>query len=212
MRVRSGMLVWGCVTLLAWQVGCGGSSEKPAATPEAPTAPPAATPDSNSTSGKAAAPVNTLRFAQPDETVRQFLTALKSGDQPRATSMLSVKAQQEMARTEASIRPPGSNTAVFAVSAVEYVGADQSGAQVLSTWTDQESAGKATHEIVWLLRKETAGWAIAGMATTVFEDQPPLILNFEDPLEAQRKRTEVDAEIARRQTPGDATPDAAKTR
>jgi hypothetical protein len=82
----------------------------------------------------------------------------------------------------------------------------------LSTWTDQESAGKATHEIVWLLRKETAGWAIAGMATTVFEDQPPLILNFEDPLEAQRKRTEVDAEIARRQTPGDATPDAAKTR
>lgn len=201
MRLRSALLIWGCGSLLAWQVGCGGSSEKPAAAPAAPSAPPAAAPDSNST---AAAPVNTLRFAQPDETVRQFLTALKAGDQPRATSMLSVKAQQEMARTEASIRPPGSSTAVFQVSTVEYVGADQSGAQVLSTWTDQEAAGKATHEIIWLLRKETAGWSIAGMATAVFEDQPPLILNFEDPLEAQRKRTEVDAEIARRQQPAEA--------
>jgi hypothetical protein len=33
----------------------------------------------------------------------------------------------------------------------------------------------------------------------VFEDQPPLILNFEDPMDAQRKRSAVDQEITRRQ-------------
>ena len=60
---------------------------------------------------------------------------------------------------------------------------------MLSTWTDTEEDGSvSTHEIVWILRRETAGWAIAGFATRVFEDQPPLILNFEDPLDLQRKR------------------------
>jgi hypothetical protein len=139
------------------------------------------------------------RHKDPMVTVREFLTALKSGDQPRATSMLSVKAQQEMARSDAAIQPPGSPTAKFEVTEVEYMGEEKQGAHVMSVWTDVESSGEeAKHEIVWILRQESAGWAIAGFATTVFEDQPPLILNFENPQDLQRKRTAVDAEIARR--------------
>lgn len=214
MCTRTWMQLLGCVALLVWQVGCG-SQDKP-------VVPNTSDKDANTTaasniqgaSATSANPssVKTIRFQQPDEAVRQFLTALKAGDQVRATSMLSVKAQQEMSRTDAAIRPPGSASAQFEVTEVELLGDDKSGAHVLSTWNDQESNGDATHEIVWILRKESSGWAIAGMATSVFEDQPPLILNFEDPMEAQRKRSAVDAEIARRQQSPDASGEATKTR
>jgi hypothetical protein len=141
-------------------------------------------------------------YATPEETVKQFLTALKTGDQSRATSMLTVKAQQEMTRSEAALQPPGSPTAQFQVTESEILGEQQEGAHVLSVWTDAEDDGAtSSHEIVWILRREPSGWGVAGFATRVFEDQPPLILNFEDPQELQRQRAAVDAEIARRNEP-----------
>ena len=139
------------------------------------------------------------RHDSPSDAVSHFLTALKTGDDAQATSLLTAKAQLEMKRTEAAIKPPGSPTAAFEVTEVEILGEQKSGAHVLSIWSDTDEEGvKQTYEIVWILRKESEGWAIAGMATRVFDDQDPLILNFEDPLEAQRKRNAVDEEIARR--------------
>jgi hypothetical protein len=170
---------------------------------------PAPSTDSNATAATSdagaaadAPPVLVERHAHPTETVAEFLKALKSGDQTRATSMLTVKAQEEMARREARIQPPGSPTAEFKVTEFEFIGEDKQGAHVLSTWSDTEANGSpTTHEIVWILRRDGEGWAVAGFATQVFEDQAPLILNFEDPVDLQQKRAHVDAEIARRQQP-----------
>ena len=135
----------------------------------------------------------------PTLAVTHFLEALRSGDEALATAMLTVKAQAEMEKNAAAIKPPGSPTATFAVTEEEILGDEKNGAHVLSSWTDSDESGDPKiYEIVWILRKEGRGWAIAGMATRVFEDQDPLILNFEDPLDAQRKRQAVDQEIARR--------------
>ena len=183
------------IGVTAW-CGCGGRSEAPAT-------------DCNATAMKqadgsadAAPKVSVTRFAHPKETVVEFLTSLKAGDQKRATSMLTVKAQAEMARTEATIQPPGSPSAKFDVTEFEFIGDEKQGAHVLSRWTDVESDGTpSTHEIVWILRQDQSGWAVAGFATQVFADQDPLVLNFEDPLDLQKKRASVDAEIARRQEP-----------
>ncbi len=159
--------------------------------------------DGNSTTASANASSDAVsqstRHASPKDAVSHFLTALKIGDDAGATALLTSKAQAEMNRTEAAIKPPGSPTAEFKVTEVEILGEKKSGAHVLSIWSDTDEAGvQQTYEIVWILRKEVEGWAIAGMATRVFEDRDPLILNFEDPLEAQRKRNAVDQEIARR--------------
>ena len=159
--------------------------------------------DGNSTSSaaKPAAAVESQseRHASPGDAVTHFLAALKNGDDEQATALLTSKAQAEMQRTDAAIKPPGSPTADFKVTEVEILGEQKTGAHVLSIWSDTDEAGvQQTYEIVWILRKESEGWAIAGMATRVFEDRDPLILNFEDPLEAQRKRNAVDQEIARR--------------
>ena len=143
--------------------------------------------------------VSKQRYAQPDQTVSAFLTALKSGIQSDATALLTTKAQIEMAKASASIQPPGSGSAEFEVTEVKYLGAEQTGAHVWSTWTDREEDGtESQHDIVWILRRETDGWAIAGFATIIFEDQDPLVLNFEDPQELQQKRMAVDEEIATR--------------
>ncbi len=143
--------------------------------------------------------VSTPDHVLPEHTVTEFLTALKGGDDAHATSLLTSRARQEMERANAAIKPPGSPTAEFQVTEVQYIGEAQEGAHVLSSWVDTETDGtRQSYEIVWILRQENGGWAIAGMATQVFEDQPPLILNFEDPEDAQQKREAVDQEIARR--------------
>jgi hypothetical protein len=158
--------------------------------------------DGNATAAAPSTDASAELHATPDETIRQFLTALKSGDQDRATSMLTVVAQQEMAKSQAIIQPPGSPTATFEVTQTEILGDQQDGAHVLSTWSDtQEDGNETTHEIVWILRHAPRGWAVAGFATRVFADQPPLVLNFEDPLDLQRKRDRVDAELTRRNEP-----------
>ena len=135
----------------------------------------------------------------PDATVKVFLQSLKLGNQQRATELLTSLAQQEMQRHEAMIQPPGSTTATFEVTQVEYVGEQQEAAHVFSLWRDTDPEGDLTeHEIVWILRQQGEEWAIAGFATRVFDDRPPIILNFEDPMDLHRKRNAVDAEIARR--------------
>ncbi len=35
--------------------------------------------------------------------------------------------------------------------------------------------------VVWMLKKQGEGRRIAGMATRMFPDMPPVVLNFEDP-------------------------------
>lgn len=183
------------LTLLICSSGCQPSAAPPDTGDGNATA--AASPQSETTAAG-----SLQRHQRPEQTVTAFLEALKVGDDVHATSLLTLKAQQEMERANAAIKPPGSETAEFKVTEVEFLGDTQDGAHVLSSWTDTDLDGtRQSYEIVWILRREDGGWAIAGMATQVFEDRQPLMLNFEDPLEAQEKRQAVDQEIARRQQP-----------
>ena len=57
---------------------------------------------------------------------------------------------------------------------------------------------KHTDEMTVMVRKEADGWRVAGMALTVFDGEPPVLLNFEEPKEVQEKLGLVRQEIARR--------------
>ena len=73
------------------------------------------------------------------------------------------------------------------------------GAHVATDWTDLDTDGrKHTDRIVWILRHEPSGWRIAGMATKVFADQEPIVLNFEEPEEMLRQQQLAEDEIDRR--------------
>jgi hypothetical protein len=123
--------------------------------------------------------------------------------------MLTTKAQEEAWRAQSAISPPGSQTAQFQVSEVEYIN-DKQGAHVLSTWRDVNNRGeKEEYEIIWILRHEPHGWGVAGMATKFLAGADPLILNFENHAEMLARRRWAEQEISR-STQQSATPQQAQ--
>jgi hypothetical protein len=72
---------------------------------------------------------------------------------------------------------------------------------VATTWTDVDADGfQSTDNVIWVVRLDPEGWRVVGMAMRVFEDLPPLLLNFEDPEDMLAKQTMVAEELERRAT------------
>jgi hypothetical protein len=66
-------------------------------------------------------------------------------------------------------------------------------------WVDTDEAGRENNEnIVWVVRLDPEGWRVVGMAMKVFDDLPPLLLNFEDPDDMIAKQEMVAQELQRR--------------
>jgi hypothetical protein len=147
-----------------------------------------------------AATPSTPEPADAADVIHSFLTAIQKGDETTSNDLLTPLARQKTAEMDMAVAPIGSESASFTVGEVELPeeGAGEL-AHVVSTWTDIDDDGQPhTDEILWVLRHEEQGWRIAGMATKVFEDQPPLLLNFEDPVDMRRKQQLAEAEIERR--------------
>ncbi len=142
-------------------------------------------------------PASVAKLDGPAATVYEFLDAVRTGNDKRATGLLSAKAQAKAAEMKRGVCPPASDTARFQVGQVQYQADDR--ARVASAWTDlDENEEPQTDEAVWLVAREAEGWRITGVAATVFEGEPPLVLNFEDPEEMLQKQRWVHEEIRRR--------------
>lgn len=136
----------------------------------------------------------------PEKIVAEFLEAVRTGNDAAAATLLTPLARQKTSEMNLEVAPPGSDTAKYTVGEVEYI--EEGGVHVASHWTDVDENGQPhTDPIVWMLRREQQGWRIAGMATKVFPDQPPLFLNFEDPQDMARKQQLVAEEMQRRAAP-----------
>ncbi len=159
-------------------------------------------------SGDGAAASSAKDSRGPDAVIAEFLAAIKKGDDKSASGLLTSVAQQKTSEMEMVVAPPGSDTASFKVLETEIEGKE---AQVGTDWTDLDVDGQPrTDRIVWMLRKGDEGWRISGMATRVFPEMAPIILNFEDPIDMLRKQQQAEDEIARRdsQAQGAAASDA----
>ena len=179
---RCGLLLGSCAVLLA---GCGTSDSPPQGNSET---------KAQASDSPASLPA---KSATPAEVVRQFLTAVKVADDHIAESLLTNLAREKTAEMEIEVAPPGSDTASFEIGQVAFV--SNSEAHVASYWTELDEQGQPrTDEIIWDLRASDQGWRIAGMATVVFEGDPPLYLNFEDPADMMQKQRLVEQEFERR--------------
>jgi hypothetical protein len=132
----------------------------------------------------------------PESVMGDFLEAIRQGNDEKASALLTTLARQKTKEMEMVVAPPGSDTASFKILAVEIEGDE---AQVGTDWTDLDVDGQPrTDRIVWMLRNEANGWRVHGMATRVFADLAPIILNFEDPADMLRRQRQAEEEIARR--------------
>jgi hypothetical protein len=176
-------------SLIIGILGCG--------KPEGPVSPSAKAPDGKMQSATTGSAANNQATDTPESACREFLEALRTGDDEKAAQMLSAVAREKAAALGRSVTPSASDTARFAIGKVKYIGDD--GAQVESIWTDVDSEGKAhSDDLVWVLRREQPGWRIVGLAATIFPGEPPLVLNFEDPDEVVKKTQWAREEILRR--------------
>ena len=79
------------------------------------------------------------------------------------------------------VEPPGAPNATYTVGAVQHPEGDVNAAYVSCIWSEKHDNGEEdSYEVVWVLRKEQAGWRVAGMATQLSETDEPVFLDFED--------------------------------
>lgn len=131
--------------------------------------------------------------------VIKFLDAMKRGDEAGASAMLTSVARAKTDEMGISVAPPVPDTATYTVRECEMVSETNDLAHVATTWADLDETGAPTSEnIVWAVRLDPEGWRVVGMAMKIFEDMPPLLLNFEDPEDMIAKQEMVAEELTRR--------------
>ena len=131
--------------------------------------------------------------------VVEFLEAIKRGDDTAASGMLTKVARAKTQELGLTVAPPVNSTATYEVRACEVVGEDGDMMHVETTWKDVDADGfQNTDHVVWVVRLDPEGWRLAGMAMKIFDDMPPLLLDFEDPEDMIYKQELVAAELQKR--------------
>jgi hypothetical protein len=138
-----------------------------------------------------------IAAGDPKVVVAAFLEAMRTGDDDKALVLLSKTARQKAIETKRSPAPKARETARFEVGDVEKIGED--GARVSCTWTDLDETGKPRSDhALWICRSEPEGWRVCGVAAFVFAGEDPLLLNFEDPDDMEKRQKWLQEEIVRR--------------
>jgi hypothetical protein len=138
--------------------------------------------------------VASFKSSTPKEAVTEFLEALRTGDKTTTEALLTSRAREETAAHDLVVEPPGAPSATYSVGRVQVDG-DEGSAYVSCVWSEKEDDSE--FEVVWILREETEGWRVAGMATQLPDTDEPVVLNFEDLSELEDKMQE--AEVAQQQ-------------
>jgi len=137
--------------------------------------------------------------APAKQAVVTFLEAIKRGDDAAARKMLTATAHAKTEELGISVAPPVNDTATYAVRECEVIGDGGDLVHVATTWTDVDADGfQSTENVIWVVRLDPEGWRVVGMAMRVFDDLPPLLLNFEDPEDMLAKQAMVAEELERR--------------
>lgn len=128
--------------------------------------------------------------ATPDQVVTVFLDAMRAADAPTIEALLTAKAREETIRHQMPVEPVGAPHAQFQVAAPQYLPMNPNGAHVQTQWVESDGQQTYTHSVIWVLRRQTDGWRIAGFAIELISGQGPQFLNFEDPVDMLKKREE----------------------
>jgi len=180
--------VWIATALLTTGLicGCGAEAEKSSNS---------TTKDASQTTSPTVQEPATFASDTPKKAVSEFLDALRSGDKTTTEALLTKKAREETAAHDLVVEPPGAPGATYSIGRVQQGESEEGAAYVSCVWSETENGTE--FEVVWILRQESVGWRIAGMATQLPDSDEPVILNFEDLSELEDAMRE--AEVAERQ-------------
>lgn len=185
--------VWAAIVLsCAGLAGCGGGGASPEEEKkESGKGQAAAAPASDST-------LDITPESTPDQVVAGLIEAMRSGDKEAKEALLTQKAREETARHNMPVAANAMPNAEYQIAKPKYLERNPNGAHVSCVLSETLQDGSTEeYEIVWVLRKEPEiGWRIAGMAVELLPDTEPQFLNFEDPLDMQKKMEAAAAVLA----------------
>lgn len=169
-------ILWAPVALsLAFTVGCGGGDNKTA------DAPVNANPTlaQSGAAGQTGPSTDIVIPTDPKDIVRVFLDAMRAGNANQLSALFSTAARAEIARQGIKIAPPGSAQATFEIQDAVPQG---DAILVTSRWIEPPTAaGEVPQEmeVLWVLRKEDAGWRVCEMAVDPGTGEEYEVVNFE---------------------------------
>ncbi len=128
--------------------------------------------------------------ATPDQVVTVFLDAMREGDAATISALLTTKAREETIRHQMPVEPVAAPHAQFEVAQAQFLPMNPNGAHVQARWVESDGQQTYTHSVIWVLRRQTDGWRIAGFAIELIAGTGPQFLNFEDPADMLKKQQE----------------------
>ena len=142
-------------------------------------------------------------------TVYVFLDAIRTGNTEVSSSLLTPLALKRITENEMSFAPPASEMARFTVGKVEMFEADK--AAVDSVWIDVDADGAETNEpMTWALKLADGQWRISGLIAYMGADQPPIVVDFENPDQLFGAPQQKTATQQQPQQPGNPSPRQAR--
>jgi hypothetical protein len=176
-------------------LGCGGQTASTGSATSAEKGTEAATATEPAENGGSAASRKAVEIpdsdASPDEVVTAFLEARRSGDPNTTAALLTSKARAATAKHKIDVNGEALPDLEFQVAKPKLLKNNPKGAHVDSIWSEVLPDGsKASYEVTWVLRKEAAGWRVAGFAAELTPGADRQFLDFEDPEDMIRKQQE----------------------
>lgn len=172
-----------------------GCTKKDSAPPAVETTPTQSTAMPNGAAVATYTPQQVSADAAPDQVVTVFLDAMRAADGKAVEALLTTKAREETIRANMPVEPVAAPHAQFQVAAPQYLPMNPNGAHVQAQWVETDGMLTYTHTVIWVLRKQTDGWRIAGFAIELVPGQGPQFLNFEDPADMLKKQQEAVAAL-----------------
>jgi len=141
-------------------------------------------------------PVESVSLPDPvphpaELTVFDFMTAMQRGEDEKIRTFLTSTARKAGEEEDFPFSCSASDTATFTIDKTVLQG--DSTALVSTTWTDVDSDGQKESKIIWTVEQTDEGWRISGAFVTLFEYQPPVQINFEDPESIRKVLAEAEA-------------------
>jgi hypothetical protein len=117
------------------------------------------------------------------QAAEEFLTAIRAGDSAAANARLTPLAQQRMREADMDFSLLESQTSRFELGQVERF--EESEASVETVWIEADEQGQLQREN-WTLALERVenSWRILGILAETGPDQPPMVMDFENPGQA----------------------------
>jgi len=129
-----------------------------------------------------------------------FLNGMRDGNSGVTGALLTGKAQEETVKHNWPVQPPGAPTATYQLGDPAYLDQQRTGVQVPCIWSEPDGQGnKIQFEVVWLLRRETEGWRVAGFASEIIPGRPAYYFNFEDIANLKAAQADAEAKMAEMQ-------------